>query len=384
MFFSIFFLYRKHHVGNDSTIAEWLINYYGGFTKRGLIGEISIFLSSLFSISLRDSIFYLQIMLVGTYFACLLLFFKKINFNRMVLLSIFTPIFVIYPVAEIEVLARKELFVFIFFLVYIFIPKDKKLFQNIYKSTFLFLGILIWEPIIFFFPFWISIDIIRNNYKKIDINFLKNLIYYIPSIVLGFYIALNPMATDEHFAMTEFLKNNYNENCYGACALLKSKSTIYDNIIDTIRLLSLEVLVRYFLIIIIGFGPLLFLLKSFKLNKNNYFFFKSFDNLYFPFLIILSPVLILFLMGVDWGRWVNISYVHTIIFFIYLYKNNFITASKNKLNLINLKFFSKKIFIFIFIIYCFSWNPKTLLTGDVASFPGYRIPYKIIKDVFIN
>ena len=47
MFFSVFFLYRKHHVGNDSTIAEWLINYYGGFTKRGLIGEISIFSSKL-------------------------------------------------------------------------------------------------------------------------------------------------------------------------------------------------------------------------------------------------------------------------------------------------------------------------------------------------
>ena len=384
MFFSVYFLYRKHHVGNDSTIAEWLINYYGGFTKRGLIGEISIFFSSLFSIDLRDSIFYLQLILVGTYFSCLLIFFKKINFNRMVLLSIFSPIFILYPIAEIEVLARKELFIFVFFLFYIFIPKEKKLFQNVCKSVFLFLGILIWEPIIFFFPFWISIDIIRNDYKKIDINFIKNLIYYIPSIALGFYIALNPLNADEHFAMKEFLKNNFNEDCYGACALLKSKSTIYDNIIDTIRLLSFEVLVRYFLIIIIGFGPLFFLLKNFEIKKNNYYFFKSFNNLFFPFLIILSPVLILFLMGVDWGRWVNISYVHSIIFFIYLYKNNFITISKNKLNLINLKFFSKKIFIFIFIIYCFGWNPKTLLTGDVASFPGYRIPYKIIKSVFIN
>lgn len=384
MFFSVYFLYRKHHVGNDSTIAEWLINYYGGFTKRGLIGEISIFFSSLFSIDLRDSIFYLQLILVGTYFACLLIFFKKIDFNRMVLLSIFSPIFILYPIAEIEVLARKELFIFVFFLVYIFIPKKKKLFQNVYKSIFLFLGILIWEPIIFFFPFWISIDIIRNNYKKIDINFIKNLIYYIPSIILGFYIALNPLNAEEHLAMKEFLKNNFNEDCYGACALLKSKSTIYDNIIDTIRLLSLEVIVRYFLIIIIGFGPLFFLLKNFEIKKNNYLFFKSFNNLFFPLLIILSPVIILFLMGVDWGRWVNISYVHTIIFFIYLYKNNFTTISKNKLNLINLKFFSKKIFIFIFIIYCFGWNPKTLLTGDVASFPGYRIPYKIIKSVFIN
>ena len=89
-------------------------------------------------------------------------------------------------------------------------------------------------------------------------------------------------------------------------------------------------------------------------------------------------------MGVDWGRWVNISYVHAIIFFIYLYKNNFIIVSRDKLNLINLKFFSRKIFIFAFVIYCFGWNPKTLLTEDVASFPGYRIPYKVIKDVFIN
>ena len=89
-------------------------------------------------------------------------------------------------------------------------------------------------------------------------------------------------------------------------------------------------------------------------------------------------------MGVDWGRWVNISYVHTIIFFIFLYKNNFIIVSRDKLNLINLKFFSRKIFIFVFIIFCFGWNPKTLLTEDVASFPGYRIPYKVIKDVFIN
>ena len=132
MFFSIFFLYKKHSVGNDSTIAEWIINYYGGFTKRGLIGEISIFLTSLFSTNLRDTIFYFQIMLVGTYFACLLLFFKNININRMLLLSIFSPIFILYPIAEIEVLARKELFIFVFFIVYIFIPKDKKLFQNIY------------------------------------------------------------------------------------------------------------------------------------------------------------------------------------------------------------------------------------------------------------
>ncbi len=384
MFFSVFFLYGKHHVGNDSTINEWIINYHGGFTKRGLIGNISIFFSSLFKINLRDVIYYLQIFLIGTYFFCLLKFFKEVTFNRTILLSVFSPIFILYPIAEVEVLARKEIFIFIFFIAYIFLPKDNKLFQNIYKTIFLVLGILIWEPIIFFFTFWLSVDIIKNGYKKIDINFIKNLIYYIPAVLIGSYIALNPMSGDEHSAMADFLKINFNENCYGACALLKTKSTINDQIIDTIKLLSLEVFVRYSLIILIGFGPLFFLLKNFKISNNNYLFFKLFNNLLFPFLIILSPTIILFLMGVDWGRWVNISYVHAIIFFIYLYKDNFLINSENTIKLTSLNFFSKKMFLLLFIIYCFGWNPKTVVTGDVASFPGYRVPYKIFKSIFLN
>ena len=36
--FSVFYLNVKYNVGNDSTVSEWLINYEGGFTKRGLIG----------------------------------------------------------------------------------------------------------------------------------------------------------------------------------------------------------------------------------------------------------------------------------------------------------------------------------------------------------
>ena len=44
IFYVIFYLYLKHDVGNDSSISEWLINYRGGFTRRGLGGELAIFL----------------------------------------------------------------------------------------------------------------------------------------------------------------------------------------------------------------------------------------------------------------------------------------------------------------------------------------------------
>ena len=56
IFYAIFYLYFKHEVGNDSSVSEWLINYQGGFTRRGLGGEITTTVANFFSIPLRKSI----------------------------------------------------------------------------------------------------------------------------------------------------------------------------------------------------------------------------------------------------------------------------------------------------------------------------------------
>ena len=50
IFLVSFYLFTKHSIGNDSSISEWLINYQGGFTRRGLGGEVVIFFSRLFEI----------------------------------------------------------------------------------------------------------------------------------------------------------------------------------------------------------------------------------------------------------------------------------------------------------------------------------------------
>ena len=53
-----------------------------------------------------------------------------------------------------------------------------------------------------------------------------------------------------------------------------------------------------------------------------------------------------------------------------------------KKNYIYLK--NKKIFIIFIIIFCFGWNPKTVITGDVASKPGYEIPRKALKIIYFD
>jgi len=68
VFFGIFFLFSKHEVGNDSSISDWLINYSGGFVRRGIIGEISIYISKLLEIDLRDAIFFFQTVIFSSYY----------------------------------------------------------------------------------------------------------------------------------------------------------------------------------------------------------------------------------------------------------------------------------------------------------------------------
>lgn len=375
------YLAQKHNVGNDSTISEWLINYEGGFTKRGIIGQINIYIANLFNIEIRKSILFFQIILIGTYFILLFKFIQNIKINRIILLSIFTPIFIIYPLAEVEVLARKEVFLFCIFIIYLNLSSFTL--QNIFKLIFFTLAILIYEPFIFYFLFFIGADIFQNNFDTINKRFLISLASYLPAITIAFYIALNPLTGDEHQIMSDYLKNNFNEICYMSCALLKTKSSIYDQFQGNFSHYSTGVFIRYFLIIFIGFGPLLLLLKNSSILNKQLIFFKFFSNLLIPYLLFYIPITFFFAMGSDWGRWVNISYVFGILLYIYLYKSNFIKVNDKifnlkKTNLLN----NKNFFIVFFIVFCFGWNQKTAMTGDIATNPLWKVPYNTSKIIF--
>ena len=115
VFYSIFYLYLKHDVGNDWSISEWLINYQGGFTRRGLGGEINIFLADFFSLPLRDTIFFFQTIAHLTYLVFLFIYLKDFKLDILQIFALFSPLFLLYPIAELEALGRKEIFIFLFF-----------------------------------------------------------------------------------------------------------------------------------------------------------------------------------------------------------------------------------------------------------------------------
>ena len=382
--FGIFWLYIKHSVGNDSTISEWFINYQGGFIKRGLIGEICFQIAKYFGLSLRFVIFLFQSLIYPIFLILIYRFFRNIPTNLVIILSIFTPIFLLYPIAEIEVLARKETFVFIGFLLFLNISNFNYSSNLPLYYVFFVLPIicLIWEPVIFFFPFIASVLVIRLRHNQTRKLLSKIIICFIPALIVSMIIAANPIAIEDHRILTNSLKENFGEVCYMSCAMLESRSSIISQFVQNFKSVTFDGLIRYPLIILIGFAPIFLLSFNSKL-KAEVLFFKHFKNLLHPILLLLTPVLVLFAMGGDWGRWVNISYTFTVLFYFYLLQNNLIKINlvkiTKKISFVQNK---KSLLVVCFILYAFGWTPQTSLRGDVSSFPGYRVPYKTVKILY--
>ena len=382
IFFGIFFLYSKHDVGNDSSLSDWLINYEGGFVRRGLIGEIITNFSSVLSLKLRDSILIFQLLFFVSYYFLIILFCKNLFHNRIIILAIFSPIFILYPVAEIEVLGRKELIIFVIFLSYLLFDIKSFKVQIIYKLILFPASILTWEPVFLFFSFIVLIDLFVFEIKDFDKKFYYVLLSYLVSILIAIQIYLNPFPVENYNVMRDFLKKEFGESCYMSCGFVGQQSA---NSFSELFRMFLEKFkfvyaIRYLIIIIVGFFPL-YLLSIFSkvTNKKQVLFISKFKNLFFPFLLAFLPSTVLYLVMYDWARVVHISYTFSVLTFLYLIKENFIELSNRKVQSSYISKIPKKFFIIVFFLFAFGWNPKVVMVDDVASKPIYATPYKFYK-----
>mgnify|MGYP001293609389 FL=1 len=370
--FAVFFFFQKYNNYVEWTISEWLINYQGGFTRRGLIGEIVFQISKLSSLTIRETILTFQITTYLLYFYLLYKFLKDTNNNILFIFAIFSPLFVIYPIAEVEVLGRKEIFIYVSFLLVVNIFSIKNI-QNrhyFYFSIILMISCLIWEGFVIYISYFIFILILKNN-LVLNKSFLTKLTISLIPLSISFYFVFFHRLDENGLKM---MCQSINE-CYGAIGYLNR--SLSSNINEVTSKFQISFLIRYILVLIIGFFPLFLLIKNSKLNYK-----QKFNNDYFYlifFIIIFTPSLFFYYIAQDWGRWVSISYTLSLLTYVYSLKNNFIVINFDR---INYSIFRKKfVVIFLFIIFAFGWTPKTLINEDVGSIPIYRKSVEIIKSV---
>ncbi len=369
--FASFFLYQKYNNLVEWTISEWLINYQGGFTRRGLIGEIVFQFSKIFSTTLRETILIFQMTSYLVYFTLIFKFLKNLNKNLLLVFAIYSPLFILYPITEVEVLARKEIFVFISFLLVVNIFEQPKIGNKHFFYFALILSIitLIWEGVIFYLSFFVMVLIIKNRFI-FNKSFLIKLILCIAPVFIIFYFIVFFRLTESEVTI---MCNSVNE-CYGAMTYLDNN--LNSNISEVTSQFKFSYLLRYILIFFIGFFPLLLLMKNSNFTVKT----KINNNILQLFILMFLPNIIFYYIAQDWGRWMNISYTLSLLTYLYLYKNNYIEVN-NKV--INYNIFKNKILlVMLFIVFSFGWSPKTTMKEDVGSIPIYRKTLTIIHYLF--
>ena len=96
-FLSIFYLISVNTGATYNAMSEWVINYQGGFVRRGLIGELIYQISIFLDLNLRFCFLVLQSFLYLVYYFLIYRLFKDIKSHYLIILAIFSPIFLVFP-----------------------------------------------------------------------------------------------------------------------------------------------------------------------------------------------------------------------------------------------------------------------------------------------
>ena len=354
---------------NNNAVYEfdsWLSNWQGGFVRRGLPGEFFFKLYDLFNIHPGWSVFIFVCIL---YFLFYLIFFnliKKIELNKLFIFVIFSPIAFYFPVLNSKASGQKEIFFLCMLSIFcFFLPKIKKIHANFLMIIItLFVG-LSHEGLIFYLFYLIIPFLLFFNFKN-----LKEIAYHLIPLLLIVLVLLFAAyyfrGTQQHVIdICNSVINYVNSECknVGQIAALGFIPNLEWNVAfkESIgrygNVYGLPVFPKYFVIygvgFIIGFLPLIILLMKSKLTKYPIGILKI-----HPLVILFFPLLAtapIYYAGFDWGRYLHISYMSSIILIIFFLGNNIFNIEqkikKNKDNII-IKF----LFIISIIIYGFGWT----------------------------
>ena len=346
--------------------GDWLINYQGGFVRRGFIGEILYFSHKLSFIDLDKIIFSF---VISIYIFISFFLFKSIKYiekNNENILIFLSPGFFLYPIMNSEVIGRKDI-LFIFCIAF-FVFFEKKI-NDKYLFSSLIVAIIIicfsHAGFVFYSPYLIFLYILIKHNRNLKIKNLE--IFSIILTILIIVISILYLSGSEIIVKQICLsvKEFANKNCGIAESQMFWLSAPLDNRIffhlNFFKSLFPNNLLVYSLSTILVFFFISVRLKNSK-----------FDNIILnskfitPFLIFIllfiftSPV---YILARDWGRYINLSYSATFFLYIFCLKEKILIFKKH--NFLWLHRLNKIPLVIFISLFCFSW---TFTFYDAKSF----------------
>ena len=371
----LFFNYRIIFRQNAYIAADWLINYQGGFVRRGLVGEIIYTISKNFNISILNIVFFIS---SSAFFIFIFIFYKCVKsflkFNCFYL-YLFLPSTLLFTFFDPLAVGRKESLVLLFISLYTYFLINKLnnniIFQTI-LSILLILVTLSHEIMFFYLPYIFAIKLMYQNTIRINFSFFKNLyfefILFFISLICIILILLFSHLHDNNLLCESLLNLNLNKSICGAVITEYKGKQTYFLILEYI--LEKNYLSTYGLIIFLNFFPIIFYFFLQKENEDN----NSLRLLY----LILSLFCFLFTLPIflivnDWGRYLNIHFINHALLFMFILKKN---PNYHELNLKNEPIIKKLSITIIICFYLGSWFMPHCCRTEIGD--GYKSIYNRI------
>ena len=311
---------------NDSGLTEWLINYQGGFGKRGLPGEIFYQLNNYVNIQAN----YLWIVIcLSSYFILLYFFLKKIK--NIFSIELVTSTIVLGMPVYTGFLWKKDVFGILLLLFCLQLFKLRSLFslKFILINLISIIALLSHETFIFygFAPLYFISFFLWNKKNNLFKKFFKSAFFYSPTIFICITVLFEIGSSS---VMTSFERAHLIHHSWNSL-WLKIEGSIPDTPGGSLHYLSyvnlenaffweLNIFERPITFLIWFF--LIFLCFIFIINMS---FSASLKNRILLFKILFSQLLFvspLFLMPVtgDWSRWIFFWTASSLAIFLFKFK----------------------------------------------------------------
>jgi hypothetical protein len=360
----VFFNYRIIFRENGYILGDWVINYSGGFVRRGLLGQIFFSISKYFDISIKHIIFFFS---SAIYIISIHFFYKIIKNkldNYLVLIFILLPSTFLFNFFDPLSVGRKEILIFFFFTFYYL--NLEKILNNFKFKLFiilLFIIILLTHELIFFFiPYLFVLKYFHNNRGMTKFNpkdyYPEILIFLLASILILLIFNISHLHNNKVLCDSLLEVNLTSSTCW---AINDFKSKIIINSLFS-YFVEKKYFINYSFYILLSIFPLFLLVlqSSNQIHKKKKLFLSV-------FCLIFSTAF--YMLVNDWGRYLNVTFlVHFLIILKFIEKDIKKEKIENKL--------IKNISLIFIFIYLTSWHMPHCCNPNLGT--GYKDVYNRI------
>ena len=281
-------------------LSTWNINYSTGLNRRGLIGEVFSYFNFL---DLRFVTIFVISNIFGLLFKNIYKIFLSSNQNVNSLFILTSPFYILFVFNDFPGGKFKEIIGYLSF-TYLILFNNTKEKRNLYLCIFLYVLALFSHSVNIFLLTFYFFYIYR--FCDLEIKKLLRFLFLIPVFFLAvFYFSIN--SDLNLFNTNEWCKDlqisfNFDSSCENLSSTymleFKNNASFLENIRFTISFINLNIIAGYIILWVIG---LVYILKT-----------QYFLKFYKDFIILIILHIPLFLLAIDWGRW-----IHMFLFCLY-------------------------------------------------------------------